>query len=278
MFGVLSAFLLYNPEFGNYAVYYQKFGIGFMRISPESFFWYVLPIICVTFILLVRLREKLSTAYLQTALLVVLSAVANLVYFFGRSHEHALLNIAIILLFVVFFLLDLVVRLLRLGFEDGTTPVPPLRYGGVSVAGLLLAMMVVYYGDNISTKAVRQVSAVAQGDVTYPFEVDRSTLEGELQAIRRATEKSEKIYFLSRWDFQYYYYGGYRPLGYVNPFWAWIVAEPLREQLNRLLDNGYFLVVSDEMRPVLEYLSIDYDFSTDALDLLVISRQAAPVP
>jgi hypothetical protein len=268
----LSRLLLHNADFGNYALYYQKIGIGFLRISPMSFYWYVLPTIALTLILLVRLRFKLDRRYLHTGFLLVFCAVGNLIYFFGRSHEQALLNLTIILLFVAFLLLDLFARLLDDERERGGSPG---RVGALALAGLLIAGMAAWYGENIAAKLTSQITALIQNESTYPHEVERGNLYRELAAIRAATGGSDRVFFLHRWDFHYYYFGGYRPFGYVNPFWGWIVAEPLRAQLDMLLDEGWFLVLSDEYRALIETFKISHNIRRDAAGMQVIARSAS---
>lgn len=269
--GIASVALLHNQQFGNYAAWYQKIGIGFLPISPHSFFWYLLPALALGALLLLRLRHRLMPRYFEPALLTMLCAAGSLIYFFGRSHEHALINIAIILLFVLFITVDLAGRLLLEGDPPGwvaalARPAPPL------VGAVVLALIVVFYAENIAAKFSRQVAGLWQARATYPVWVDRAGLTQELAAIRTATGGSDKLYFMSRWDFQYYYFGGYRLHGYVNPFWAWITAEPLREQLEQLLDDRYFLVISEEMSTVPAALGVQYDRSQVVGELIVVSR------
>lgn len=110
---IASIVMLSNNEFGNYAVYYQKVGIGFMKISSVSFYWYIPPLFSMMVILLVKLRNFVSPNYLASGFLLTYCVIGNSIYFFGRSHEQAILNMSIVLLFVFFFLLDLISRLLR---------------------------------------------------------------------------------------------------------------------------------------------------------------------
>jgi hypothetical protein len=275
---VLSSLLLKNESYGDYARHYLSVGIGFLPISESSFYWYVLPTISLTLILLLRLRALVTQRYLQTAVLLVFCAAGSLIYFYGRSHEQALLNLSISLLVIVFLLLDLTTRLMAANSDSSGSQAAYWRIAPLLFGGLLIAGMAVWYGEHIATKFSRQLAALSRGEITYPLSVDRDHLERELTAIRAATGDSDRVYFLAAADFDYYYFGGYRPVGYVNPFWAWIFTDDLRVHLDTLLDAGWFLVIAEDMRDIPSKLGLEHDFERDAAGLLIIARSAALGP
>src|SRR6185369_1445211 len=150
-------FLFRNSEYPNYSGYYQKIGIGFTKIAANSFYWYVPAMISMVTILLFRLRTTVSSTYLTSGFLLTYCAIGNSIYFFGRSHEHNILNIAIVLLFLLFFMLDLISRLLNEGTGD-SKPISYLRRNCAACAGALVIMAItVSYAHNIAGKAVTQV-------------------------------------------------------------------------------------------------------------------------
>src|SRR6185369_9447731 len=131
---IASHFLFRNTEYGNYAGYYQKIGIGFMQIARDSIYWYVPALFSMAAILLFRLRKSVSSTYLNTGFLLVYCAIGNSIYFFGRSHDHNILNLAIVLLFLFFFLLDLITRSLDECAESRTVSSFLQQYGAAGVA------------------------------------------------------------------------------------------------------------------------------------------------
>ena len=82
---------------------YQKIGIGMIAIAPNSFYWYVPVILCVLSYLLLKHNDKISDKYFTSGLFLVLLTIGNSMYFFGRSHEHNIINITSILSLALFF-------------------------------------------------------------------------------------------------------------------------------------------------------------------------------
>jgi hypothetical protein len=262
--------LFHNEAFGNYAGYYQKIGIGFIQIATDSFYWYLPPVLGVTFMLLYRLRRELSPSCLATGIFLLYCAIGNSIYFFGRSHEHNLLNISIVLLFLFFFMLDLAARFLD-GAETRVAPPPKLgRRIALTGAVAVTAMLAVWYSGAITGKLGTQIANARQGQAIYPRNMDRQALQGYLNAIRYVTNNSRKVYFVSRFDFDCYFYGGYTPVGYCNPFKTWIFTNDLKRFLQGLLDSGYYLVCAPEMMHLLNDLK--YDYTTQLAGSVVVAE------
>jgi hypothetical protein len=267
--GSVSYFLFRNPEFPNYSGYYQKIGIGFIQIAETSFYWYVPAIMSMVVILLFRLRKSLPTAYLTTGFMLTFCTIGNSIYFFGRSHEHNILNIAIVFLFLFFFLLDLIARSLS-EYVGSSSTLSFLRQHGVTgAAAVLIAMIIVSYSDNIATKGRLQLQGFQSARWIYPFEW-RGAFFNYIAKVKEVTNNSSKVYFMHHSDFALYYSGGYAPVGYPNPFEAWIFTKDLTRFLQGLLDNGYYLVCSPDMKPLLAGLR--YDFNTVVSQSVVVAR------
>ena len=121
---IIAAFLIYRlflqPPI-NTAVYFQKTGIGFMPISPHSFYWYMPVMFASVFLLLCKNRPLLSQKFFETAIFLLSLVIGNSMYFFGRSHEFNIINIAAGLLMVSFLFFDLLhFELKQLSFSKFT--------------------------------------------------------------------------------------------------------------------------------------------------------------
>jgi len=269
LFGVTSHFLFRNTEYGNFAGYYQKIGIGFIQIARDSFYWYVPAVLSVSVILLFRLRNYVTPAYLAGGFMLTYCAIGNSIYFFGRSHEHNILNIAIVLLFHFFLVLDLTARVLDRDRSD-TIPVPVKKYGVSAIAVVLILVIIVSYSDNIVRKGSIQFQNVESAKITYKSIRVPEAFYGFVGRIREVTHNSSKVYFVDKSDFAFYYYGGFAPVGYCNPFETWIFTKDLTRYLQRLLDDGYYLVCSPDLSWLLVVLK--YDTKTLVGETVVVSK------
>ena len=245
--------LFRNAAFANFADFYQKIGIGFLKIDPTSFYWYVPPILSSAIILLVRLRNHVSPAYLVSGFLLVYCAIGNSVYFFGRSAETNILNISLVLLFLFFFLLDLISRTLNEDDYSGTALSHLRSYGPLYIGALCILTLIVSYSHLIFTKAAIQIENAKTVELIYPVEQDKN-FQGYMNRIRQVTGNSSKVYFIDDYDFTFYYYGGYTQVGYCNPFRTWIFTKDLNRFLQGLLDSGYYLVCNGNLKGVLNDL------------------------
>ena len=82
-------------------------GVGMTRIEPTSFYWWLLPLTGAAGWLAFSRRASLPPRRAEAAILAVALLVANSIYFFGRSHEHNLINTGATFLFSLFLALDL---------------------------------------------------------------------------------------------------------------------------------------------------------------------------
>jgi hypothetical protein len=266
-----SYFLFKNDEYGNYASYYQKIGIGFLQIAQDSFYWYVPALFSIAAILLLRLRTRVSPTYLTTGFLLIYCAIGNSIYFFGRSHEHNILNIAIVLLFLFFFVLDLIAHVLA-GAEN--RPSPPSFLQKHAVAGIavaLIIMLIVSYSENITHKGYIQFLNVKNAKITYDSAlILPESFPRYMAKIREVTGNSSKVFFVDKEDFVFYHYGGYAPVGYCNPLKTWIFTKDLTRYMQKLLDNGYYLVCSPDLTWLLNGLT--YNSRTVVGETVVVAK------
>ena len=269
-----SYFLFRNAEYGNFAGYYQKIGIGFIQIAKKSIYWYVPAFFSMTVILLFRLRKRVSRSYLTTGFLLTYCAIGNSIYFFGRSHEHNILNIAIVLLFLFFFMLDLISRFLDQDVAGHFAPSLLKNHGVIGVAIGLIVVIIVSYSENITNRGTIQSINVANSKITYSPLVLPENFHGYMSRIKEVTNSSSKVFFADEADFAFYYYGGYAQVGFCNPFLTWIFNRDLTGYMQKLLDNGYYLVCS----PTVTYLLADlrYDSKTLVGETVVVARKSKP--
>ena len=265
-----SHLLLHNPEIPDYSGFYRKIGIGFIQISSTSFYWYIPAMISTVFILLFRLRSIVSSTYLTSGLLLTYCAIGNSIYFFGRSHEHNILNISIVLMFLCFFLLDLISRLVHEHSAHKGSFSILRRHGSLCAAIVIVLGVIVYYSDNITEKSALQITQISKGQTIFPLEYDPKPYTAFLNQTRAFTNNSKKVYFVGGQDFEFYYYGGYTPVGYCNPFLTWFFTQDLTRFLQGLLDNGYYLVCSKNMKFLLANLS--YNSANNLDQSVVVSK------
>jgi hypothetical protein len=253
-FGIFSHFLFRNTTYGDYAGNHLQIGIGFIRIAADSFYWYVPVMMSVVIVLLIRLRNSVSTAYLASGFLLTYFAIGNSVYFFGWSHEQNIINISIVLLFLFFFMLDLISRFLDERAGGDSTFLFLRRNGSVVMASAMIAAIAIFYSHNIVLKTATQMINIKSSQAIYPLPVNFYSLNNYINGVRAVTSYSSKVYFIDGADFELYYYGGYAPVGYCNPFQTWTFTRDLNRFLQGLLDSGYYLVCSDEMKYLLANL------------------------
>lgn len=263
-FGIIAgAFILSIILFGGFipesALLYQRIGIGMMPIAVNSFYWYVPAFLSLCFILLFYHRKKLSAQYFQTGLLIVLLTIGKSIYFFGRSHEHNLLLISPLLLLLLFLFFDLA------EISQGDKKALPLKLTKVRqiIVMLLPALFVVvaayYYSGKIESKVQQQLATVKSGRLIYLLQHPT-----DFAAIKRITNNSDKVYFvLWQNDFLYYYYGNYKPVGYFSPCGTWLLKDDLLKFLQKLLDDGYYVIGTNES--LVDFSRLQYNkVSTEA--------------
>ena len=245
--------LFRNPEVPN-DYNYVRLGIGFIKIATNSFYWYVVVASGLAFVLLFRLRTRVSGTYLATGFCLIYLAIGNSLYFFGRSHENAIIVLSPVYLLLFFLLLDIAGY--DLGNGPGKAARPFIHRNPAIIASLVfIASVTVWYGDNITYKAATQARNAANGQFIYPSDVPKQAILNVISEVKAVTGGSPKVYFVGDYDFLYDYYGTYVPVGYYNPVYAWISRREFNRFLQGLVDQGYYLVVDNGLVNVLSSIS-----------------------
>lgn len=225
--------LFFSPGAGTAALIYQKYNIGFMPIARQSFYWYVPVIFALLVILGWRNRRLLPEKYYQTGLLLVILAVGNSIYFFGRSHEHNIINIAGSLVFCFFLLADLA----HYEISKNTSAKTNLFLVPGIVFLLVVGLASVYSG--------RAMQRIGQ---QYAYNRSAAPLKQLLPQpliaeIKTMTASDSRVIFMTRFDFPFYYEGGYLPSGYYCFTDSWVFLQDYSDFLNAQLAAGYYLVL-----------------------------------
>lgn len=231
---------------------YQKIGIGFMAISPVSFYWYFIVLVGATVAILIKNRKLLSINYFNSSLLLVALSIGNSIYFFGRSHEHNIINISASLIFVLFLFFDLVFY--RIGIKAQLQS-RCKKIIMISLPSLFIVLIIFYYSAGILNKTKIQLENIQNKQFIYPMTINSDSLN--IKKVRELTNNSDKVYFIGTNDFYYYYYGNYTPIGYFSPYTSWVYKSDMIHFMQDLLDKEYYIVspisAGDEMLLGLKY-------------------------
>ena len=268
---VVIAFLLYgiflHPQL-DMALFYQKTGMGFLRITRQSFYWYMPVIFATTFLLICKNRSLLSQRFFETSILLLSLAIGNSMYFFGRSHENNIINIAGVLLTVFFLFLDLIdVELKQLTSKKFSRGAVPLM-----ACAVILAISYQY-----ADRAIKLVHTQFSNLKDHRFISDSfSDFESlDFSKLRTLTNSSPKVIFVSQQDFYFYYFGGYAlPQDYRCYTCSWFIMKNYINYLNDQLKKGFYIVINPQemsaQRDIINALNARYFSNTS--DLLVISN------
>jgi hypothetical protein len=252
----LAHYLLFrNPDVPN-DYNYVRLGIGFIRILTDSFYWYVVIVSGLSFVLLLKLRSRFPANYLAAGFCLVYLSIGNSLYFFGRSHENALIVLSPVFLLLFFLLLDLAGYFLIIGRGNHASSFIR-RNLAIFVSLAFIVSITIWYGDNIARKAAIQARNADTGQFIYPSEVPERYVMDTIAQVRSITGDNPKVYFVGDYDFLFDYYGGYAPAGYYNPVYAWISRPEFNKFLQGLVDQGYYLVVDNGIADVLAPISFN---------------------
>jgi hypothetical protein len=250
-------FLLFKELFSPSAMIYSKIGVGMLRISRFSFYWYVPVVLSCLTVLSFYFKSKLGREYISVTLFIVLLTVGSSMYFFGRSHENNILNISGILIFGVFVLIDILIflapeneitlkkndiqkdRNIKNNVHQVKHSFDITKQVYYSLPVLFIFLITFFYSDKINDKVKTQYESLSESNFYEPFKFPYM----DENAIKAITKGSSKVYFLEPdYDFYFYYYGNYTPLGYYSPMGAWLYKNDMLKFVQGLLDQGYYIV------------------------------------
>ena len=256
LMGVLAHYLLFrNPDVQN-DFSYLRLRIEFTKIATTSFYWYVVAMVGLSFLLLLRLRARVPRNYLAAGFCLIYLVIGNSLYFFGHSHENALIVLSAALLLLFFLLLDLAGHTLANGFDKQANPFIH-RNLVVIVSLVFIASLTIGYGDKITARTTIQARNAGEGQFVYPPENPEWGVMSIIADVKSVTGDNPRVYFVSGGAFPLAYYGGYTPVGYYNPWLSWVSKRGFNRFLQGLVDQGYYLVIDDALaRYVLTYVKL----------------------
>lgn len=253
LLGALAHYFIFRNADGQIDFYYQRLGIGFIRIATNSFYWYVVVMSGLSFALLLKLRTRVSRSYLAAAICLIYLVIGNSLYFFGRSHENNIINISIILVLLFFLLVDVVSQSLA---DASGKPAKLFIHRNLAmiVSFTFIASIAVWYGDSITNKVAIQARNMGKWQFIYQPVYSERDVMNVIADVKSVTGDNTKVYFVSIYDFLFNYYGGYTPLGYYNPLTSWISRREFNKFLQELVDHGYYLVIDEKL---MEYVQLE---------------------
>ncbi len=196
-----------------------------------------------SFLLLLRLRARVPRNYLAAGFCLVYLVIGNSLYFFGNSHENALIVLSAILLLLFFLLLDLAGHAVAIGQGKPANPFFH-RNLAVIVSLVFIASITIWYEKSITAKATIQALNAGKGQFVYPSSIPEQYLMRVIAEVKSVTGDNPKVYFIDDNDFLLGYYGGYAPVGYYTPRGAWISKREFNRFLQGLVDQGYYLIIN----------------------------------
>jgi hypothetical protein len=235
-FSFLASSLLLGGNSMEAANDYQKIGIGFMPISEVSFYWYFPVLVSATAVLLIKKRKDVSVSYFNSSLLLIALSIGNSIYFFGRSHEHNIINISASLIFVLFVFFDLVIDSLNV---KGKTQTAWIKMISIVIPASFILLVTFFYSARIADKTGTQFNNILKRQTIYPYPLKDLW---DISKVKKLTNNSKNVYFTGTDDFYYSYYGKYTQNGYFSPYASWIYKKDMTDFMQNLLDRGYYIV------------------------------------
>jgi hypothetical protein len=232
-------------------------GIGVSKIPDGSFFWIYLIILPIASLLLFDLRVYISSRYFELGFSLVFLSVGNLIYFFGQSTEMHIYLSGMPLLFLLFFIFDLMriktsVSLSKFKF----------MFSNIDVLLSLFLILIITFlcSDNIINKLRIQYNKITNSQKIFdaPFLAQSNKINLILSDINSITNNSKRLQFftLGRKEsytqgtdtaFLLYYHTKIIPLSFLNHMFAFAFLDPLILHMQGLINNGYYLLVTADL-------------------------------
>jgi hypothetical protein len=206
------------------AAYYLDVNLGFLPIASTSLFWPIALLLGWATATFVVHRQEPSSRW---GLLICLFALAQLTYFFGRSHDHNLLNISSVWLFAIFLAIDQ-------ASELGSFALP------ISAALVVLAALM--GARQSAPKFVRMGDRLRRG-----VWIETHPIERQVEMYRSVT--SPKMMPLDLADAYYNYRLGLPQRGFFAPFNANVFVDRTAIFLDDLLGEGVVPIALDPAMP-----------------------------
>lgn len=230
--GLATQFIFFGSLFSSSIKEYTKLNLGFMPISNHSLFWIVaamLPFFAFFSDENGNIKKNLNRYFLLSIIPI------QLVYFFGRSHDHNLLNNSGIILLWTFLSFE---KLIELGIKRKTV---------IFTAGVVITLMGVLSTNHTLKKLNRLVNHVKTGNIFEVSSVEKTAimLKNDKEFIKEIGPGNKTV-VISTFDSFYNYYFGLQQLGYFTPFQTSAYLETTANFITNLLENNYKLVVFED--------------------------------
>lgn len=237
--GVVVSRLVFGSIGSGSVAFMRAYGMGMLRIGTASFYWWLLALTGAVGWLALATRAARPARQGESAIFAVALMAVSSVYFFGRSHEHNLVNLAAPFLFCAFLAVDLA---LDLAPPEGA-PGARLPRGLLTMSPFIILVFCAFqYSGRVVAKLEAQWAIVARGQAVpraWPGD-DLSGIACD-EILRAAPDR--RVLFLSRHDHWLYERCGLAPIGFFQPIALSFVEDRLLADLNRLLADGYKIVV-----------------------------------
>lgn len=245
---------------------YRKLGLGQLKILPDSFYWWLLPLTALSGALAFWKRAEQGEKKGGAMLLMVALTLSSSIYFFGRSHENNLDNLGAPFLLCFFLSLDLCLRELELERGAQATRLRP-----IVLSSLVVGLCAFGFSGRIWTKLKTQVTVLSHSEQSEPLFISR--LEPMYCEEIAAAAPEQKVYFFNQLDFWHYQRCGYEAPSYLQPMGFSVLKAPLVAELGDLLDLGYTIALakSDGFTPL---FARDFAGELSAQRVLVNSESA----
>lgn len=258
--------------------YYQKIGLGFIPLAKTSFFWIYPIVVSSAFVLLYLLRNVVTQKYLALGYALIYFTLGNCIYFFGRSHEMNLFSIAIPLIFLLFYTLDLFDRWLAL---------PPAAAGSAASGRLVLlfasvfSIAAAYYcsdriGDNLTAKLNHIVTwRPHPGD---PFSEAQAETDGVVREIRGVMGEGARVQFMVKDESKEFLFYQAMPgnTSFFYPLASWIFMSDMVRHAQSLLDGGTYLLIDQNLAETVfdaRLSEVGYRYVTTAGKYVLVARR-----
>ena len=241
----------------DHTYYIISLGIGFTRAPEGSLFWSYLIIIPIASLLLFDLRDRISPRYFELGFFLVFFSIGNLVYFFGQSSEMHIYLAGTPLIFLLFFIFDLI----RIKTSVFTSKFKFI-FSNIDILLSIFFILIISLlcSDNIIHKVSAQYTNVINLQMHYndPFWAKSNKINQILSDIYAITKNSNRIQFFTLeskssftegtdTEFLLYYHSNRISLSFANPMLARVFLDPLILHMQNLINNGYYLLVTADI-------------------------------
>jgi hypothetical protein len=206
------------------ASHYLGLQLGFLPISPVSLFWPIALLLGCATVVFVQQREQRAS---RLGLFLCLLSVMHLTYFFGRSHDHNLLNISGAWVFTVFLAID----------QAG----PWLR-PRVAIAVCFIVVFVTMGAQQAAQKLDYVHVAWVRGSWIAEHPVEK-----QIEDLRPLMHP--KVFLLRLDDAYFNYRLGLPQHGYYSPFGANVLQDDTAKMLDDALSQGLQPLSNDTRLP-----------------------------